>query len=353
MVCGGFALVAPRVRIGTPVEFFRFHFDFAVRPGWCSVSRILIVTPAPRGSRKGNRLTAERWATLLRGLGHRTAVAESYSGQSADAVIALHARKSAASIRRVRSSRPQTPIVVALTGTDLYHDLPDNRAAAASLQIADRLVVLQPLALRSLPRSMHARTRVIVQSVEPLATAVRPLSDRFEVCVSGHLRPVKDPFRAAMAVRTLPAESKIQVTHLGGALTAAMDERARRETHHNPRYRWLGDVPHRRALRLLKRSRLLAITSKLEGCPTVLSEALANGTPVAATRIEGNVGLLGEDYAGYFEVGATRQLRDLLLRCEEDVTFLEHLQAQCQAKAPLVKPRREQESWRELLHEIL
>ncbi|MEX0867530.1 MAG: selenoneine biosynthesis selenosugar synthase SenB [Pirellulales bacterium] len=316
------------------------------------MSRILIVTPAPHGSRKGNRLTAERWAMLVRRLGHRIAIAESYTGQEADAVIALHARKSAASIRRVRSVRPQTPIVAALTGTDLYHDLPDNRAAAESLQIADRLVVLQPLALRALPRSLHAKTRVIVQSVAPLATAVRPLPNRFEVCVSGHLRSVKDPFRAAAAVRSLPAESKIQITHLGGALTAAMEQRARRETQRNPRYRWLGDVSHHWAMRLLKRSRLLAITSKLEGCPTVLSEAIANGTPVAATRIDGNVGLLGEDYAGYFEVGATRQLRDLLLRCEEDAQFLQHLQAQCRAKAPLVEPQREQQAWQELLRDV-
>lgn len=316
------------------------------------MSRILIVTPAPPGSRKGNRLTANRWARLLRSLGHRVEVAESFDDQRADLLVALHARKSAASVRRHRARHPESPIVVALTGTDLYQDLPENRAANESLTIADRLIVLQPLAVRALPREHRATARTIFQSVEPVAHKPRPLARCFEVAVSGHLRDVKDPFRAAMAVRSLPEESRIQVTHLGGALTASMERRALREANSNPRYRWLGELPQGRAVRTFARSRLLVISSKHEGCPNVLSEALANDTPVLATRIDGNVGLLGEEYEGYFPVGDTQALRTLLLRCEREPEFLGTLREQCRSKAPLVAPQEELMAWSELLNEL-
>ena len=64
--------------------------------------RLLIVTPAPKGSRKGNRITADRWLRLLRELGHRVAIADEFRDQPCDVLIGLHARKSAASIWRFR-----------------------------------------------------------------------------------------------------------------------------------------------------------------------------------------------------------------------------------------------------------
>ena len=45
----------------------------------------------------------------------------------------------------------------------------------------------------------------------------------------GHLRAVKDPFRTALAARSLPDSSKMRVLQVGGAMTAAMAKRARRE----------------------------------------------------------------------------------------------------------------------------
>lgn len=315
--------------------------------------KICLVTPAPSGSRKGNRVTAERWASLLRELGHRVTVTVEYRGQRCDLLIALHAFKSYASIRRFRDERPNDPLVLCLTGTDLYGDIHTHPEAQESLELATRLVVLQPLALEELPPALHSKVRVIYQSVPALAFRTSPRSAGFEVCVLGHLRPVKDPFRTAWAARLLPASSHLSVLQVGAALSEEMAEQARREQNDNPRYRWLGERPRHQALRLLARCRLLVLTSQLEGGANVISEALAVGVPVLSSRIAGSLGLLGADYAGYFPTGDTQALADLLLRAETDADFYHTLCMQCAQRRPQFEPERERQSWQDLLGELL
>ncbi len=168
---------------------------------------ICIITPAPVRSRRGNRWTALRWARILRGLGHRVVMEEKYSGRRCDVLVALHARRSFASIERFRGEHPARPLLVALTGTDLYGDIRASRKARRSIELASRLIVLQPLGVAELPKRLRARARVIVQSAERPRGRIAPKQNAFEVCVLGHLRPVKDPFRAARAARLLPESS--------------------------------------------------------------------------------------------------------------------------------------------------
>jgi putative glycosyltransferase (TIGR04348 family) len=314
--------------------------------------RILIVTPAPPRSRKGNRITALRWAGLLRELGHRASLSESFAGQRCDLLIALHAKKSAKSIRTYRDSRPDAPLIVALTGTDLYRDLETSRVAQESLELADRLVLLQSAGVNSLPEHVRAKARVIVQSATGLAKQPAPLRSVFEVAVIGHLRPVKDPFRTATAARKLPASSHIRVVHIGSALSSAMAERARAEMERNPRYQWIGELSWPMTLRRLARARLLVLSSRLEGGANVISEAVAVGTPIIASRISGTIGLLGEDYPGYFDVGDTSSLRSLLCRAEQDSHFYGELQRCGRRLLPLVQPRRERSDWDRLVREF-
>jgi putative glycosyltransferase (TIGR04348 family) len=316
------------------------------------VARILIVTPAPPRSLAGNRITATRWARQLRSLGHTVQVAEAFTAQRADLLIALHARRSARSVAAFSANHPDLPVVVALTGTDLYGDIRHNNAAQRSLEIAAHLVLLQPDGLGFLPERHHQKARVIRQSARPPSRALRPLKSAFEICVCGHLRPVKDPFRAALAARDLPDESRIRITHLGAALTPAMEQRAISEMQRNPRYEWRGEVPQWRARQLIARSRLLVVTSKLEGGANVISEALVANVPVISSRISGSVGLLGNNYRGYFDVGSTRQLRSLLLRCERDSEFYDILRHQCRAKTSALVPEAERAAWQSLLAEL-
>ena len=327
---------------------------------------IAIITPAPPRSRYGNRVTAERWARILRSLGHRVRIAREYRGEPADLMIALHARRSHAAVRRFSREQPGRPLVVALTGTDLYRDLPRSRQAQESLDLATRIVALQPMALHELKASWRAKTRVIYQSVadrrraaarpEKLSPGAGPRSLRtrrtFDVCVVGHLRAVKDPFRAAFAARRLPSESRIRILQMGGAMSRAMAARARAEMEANPRYRWLGERPRGRAQAILRRSRLLVLSSKLEGGANILSEAIVAGVPVLASRIPGSIGILGADHPGFFEVGDTSELTRLLARVERDPSFLGRLKRRCRKLAPLFRPACEQLTWKRLLDEL-
>ncbi len=316
------------------------------------MARILIVTPAPPRSLAGNRITATRWARILRTLGHKVQVAEHFRRQRADLLIALHARKSARSIAAFTEAASSRPTIVALTGTDLYGDIHHDAEAQESLNTATRIVLLQPDGLSTLPNQYLANSRVILQSALPPRRIPQPLKSVFEVCVCGHLRPVKDPFRAEMATRQLPDDSQIRITHLGAALTPAMKQRAVSEMNRNPRYNWRGEVPQWQARQLIARSRLLIVTSKLEGGANVVSEALVADVPVISSRISGSIGLLGADYRGYFEVGNTQQLRALLLHCERDRQFYESLRDQCRVKAPALSPEAERAAWQSLLGEL-
>lgn len=314
--------------------------------------RVRIVCPAPRGTLYGNRISALRWARILRQLGHRVAIETGYAGAPCDLLVALHAKRSAPAVFEFHRRYPDRFVIVALTGTDLYRDIHHSVAARNALDIATRLVVLQPLASDELAPGLRDKVRVIYQSVD--RTPAAPLrSDRvFQVCVAGHLRTVKDPFRAAMAVRRLPAGSRIQVVHAGAAMDASMERRARSEVQRNPRYQWLGEIPRARVRRLIASSALLVLSSRMEGGANVVSEAIVDGTPVLASRIPGSVGLLGADYPGFYPFGDTRALRDLLLRAETDSGFYRELQSRCARLAALFRPVRERSAWRKLLDEL-
>lgn len=311
--------------------------------------RIVLVTPAPRGSRHGNRITARRWAKILRDLGHRVNIRAAWTGETCDLLIALHAWKSLPSSRRYHDRYPARPLIVALTGTDLYGDLDRRAGARQALAWASRLVVLHDRAASALPRTVRHKTEVIFQSVAARARPAAHTARSFDVCVLAHLRAVKDPFRAAVASRRLPVSSRVRILQVGGAMSAGMEARARAEAIRNPRYQWLGDVQRAQALRVLARSRLLVISSRTEGGANVVSEAIGCRVPVLASRIPGNLGLLGGRYPGTFAVGDTKRLARLIERAETDRSFLERLAAACDVRRPLFAPAREREAWRRLL----
>ncbi len=313
---------------------------------------IRMVCPAPPGSLYGNRVTALRWAGILRSLGHRVVITNDYRDVRCVLLIALHARKSAGAVLRFRARHADAPLVVALTGTDVYHDLARSRVAQKALAAADRIVALQPLAAREIEPHLRRKVHVIYQSAEPTRSSRRNSRQFFDVCVAAHLRPVKDPFRAAYAARLLPPDSRIRVLQAGRAVTASASQKALAEQSRNLRYRWLGPVSRGRTRRLIARSQVMVLSSRLEGGANVISEAVVDGTPVLASRIPGSVGLLGENYPGYFPVGDTRALAELLRCAETDAGFYRRLKTHCARLARIFRPSEEQRRWRSLLREI-
>jgi putative glycosyltransferase (TIGR04348 family) len=313
---------------------------------------ILIVSPASARENNGNWQTASRWMRHLSTIGRVTVAHGWDSTQPAPGlVIALHARRSAGALAAFAEAHPDRPSVLALTGTDLYRDIHDDAAARASLAHSTALVVLQPQGLDELAPDERAKARVIYQSAPALRPA-RARADACDVAMIGHLRDEKDPLTFMRAAAQVSSPG-VRLLHIGGALDPALGQAARATQREEPRYRWLGALPHMAARRRLARCRAMAICSRMEGGANVIIEAVTSGVPVLASDIKGNRGMLGEDYAGLFPVGDAAALARLIDRVATDARLRDRLLRQCAARRPLFAPARERAALLDLVDNLL
>ena len=299
-------------------------------------SKIVLISPAAADANNGNWHTAYRWAKFLSG--HcDIAIKQGWDSTDTDAVamIALHARRSAESIHAWAAMRPGTPLIVVLTGTDLYRDIQGDASARQSLDMATHLVVLQDAGVAELPANVQGKTRVIYQSAPRLKPASKP-TQRFTAVMVGHLRDEKDPL-TFMKAAALCHSKHIYFEQIGDGLDTALASAATRAAK-QPNYRWLGGLARAETRQRIKRAHVLVNSSIMEGGAHVILEAVQSGTPVLASRISGNMGMLGADYAGYFDVGDAAGLAALVRRCAEEPAFLAHLQNQCAQRAQLFEP---------------
>jgi putative glycosyltransferase (TIGR04348 family) len=306
--------------------------------------RVVIVSPALADANNGNWQTARRWKQMLSA--HSARIVRQWPDASADrddVMLALHARRSADAVQAWHDRHGQRGLGVVLTGTDLYRDIALDPQAQRSLAHAHSLVVLQGLGVQSLPSVHQAKARVIFQSTGTRQTLPKT-TRHLRVVMVGHLRDEKDPLTLMAAARLLPPDCGILIDHIGAPLEAALGQAAQATQARCPHYRWLGALPHRQTLERIQRAHLLVHCSHMEGGAHVLMEAICSGTPVLASRIDGNMGLLGENYAGVFTAGDAAGLAALLLACraaQTGPTLVAHLQHQCVLRAPLFEPKAE------------
>ena len=323
-------------------------------------ARIVIVSPALADANNGNWQTARRWQELL--APHEVRIARDWPDPAArkakarpdDVMLALHARRSAGSIA-AWAARPagSQGLAVVLTGTDLYRDIQADENARHSLALAAQLVVLQERGPDDLPAGLRDKTRVIFQSSTALPPADKSaVGTQLRAVMVGHLREEKSPQTLFDAAQLLAGETGLFIDHIGEALDAALGEQARATAVACPHYRWLGGQPHAATRRHIQRAHVLVHTSRMEGGAHVVMEAVLSATPVLASRIPGNVGMLGEDYAGYFAPGNAQALADLLKRCRHDAGWLAQLQAQCALRAPLFSPQAEAAALHKLVQDL-
>lgn len=309
------------------------------------------MTPALASANNGNWQTAKRWSQMLRSH-YRVELVNRWQGEPADVLVALHARRSADSIQRWASDGPGHPLAVVLTGTDLYRDIHVDAPAQRSLELADRLVVLHERAIEDLPAQHRAKAIACFQSTTARLPLVKT-AQHLRCVMVGHLREEKAPQTYFEAVRWLAHRHDVLLDHIGDALDPALGDEARALQQSCPHYRWLGALPHETARGRIQSAHLLVHTSRIEGGAHVVMEAIRSGTPVLATRISGNVGMLGSDYAGYVEPGDAEGLAALIERCRDQPAILEELCRQCAARAPLFEPKRERATLLTLLDDLL
>jgi putative glycosyltransferase (TIGR04348 family) len=274
-------------------------------------------------------------------------------------MLALHARRSAAPIAAWAQAHPGRGLAVVLTGTDLYQDIQTEAPAQRSLELAQRLVVLQECGPEALPAWLRAKARVIYQSTPALPPLPKP-RDGLTAVMVGHLRQVKTPQTLFAAARLLRERGDIRLRHIGDATAEpVLGDEARATARDCPHYEWLGPLPHSQALEEIRRAHVLVHPSAMEGGAHVILEAVRCGTPVLASRVPGNVGMLGRDYEGYFPHADAGCLAELLLACRagqlaEDPAshLLGRLGAQCALRAPLFDAAAERSALLNLLQEL-
>lgn len=317
--------------------------------------RVVIVSPALADANNGNWQTARRWQRLL--AGHEVRIVRQWPDAQAhpdDVMLALHARRSADSVHAWHAQHGPRGLGVVLTGTDLYRDIAHDPLAQRSLALAHSLVVLQGLGVQSLPSAHQAKARVIFQSTGTRQTLPKT-ARHLRVVMVGHLREEKDPLTLMAAARLLPADAGVRIDHIGAPLEPALGLAAQATQAQCPHYRWLGAVPHAQTLQRIQRAHLLVHCSRMEGGAHVLMEAVCSGTPVLASRIDGNVGLLGEDYAGYFKPGDAAALAAWLVACRVPVdgaALVAHLGHQSALRAPLFEPQAERAALHRWVQEL-
>jgi putative glycosyltransferase (TIGR04348 family) len=308
---------------------------------------VLIVSPALAAANNGNWHTAWRWSRML--AGHcRTAIGPAWQGEDVDLLIALHARRSAPSIDAFARAHPGRALVVVLTGTDLYRDIRSDAQAQRSLRQAKHLVVLQDQGPDELDAAARAKCRVIYQSARALRAAAPP-RHVLRVVQVAHLRDEKDPETFMRAALRLRARTAIRFEHIGDALDAGLGAAARRTQTESANYRWLGALPRSTTRRHIQHAHLLVSSSRMEGGAHVILEAARSGTAVLASRVGGNVGMLGPQHAGYFDLGDDAALAALIGRARDDAHWLAALRAQTLDRAPLFEPAEEQRRLLELV----
>ena len=309
------------------------------------------MTPALAKANNGNWQTASRWARML-GRDYRVRVLPQWDGGRDDLMVALHARRSAESIAAWAGQAHVPPLVVVLTGTDLYRDILHDASAHQSLVLADRLVVLHEAAVDDVPQAYRGKVRVCLQSC-PRRRALAKPSSWLRALMVGHLREEKDPRTYLAAAQRLRDRTDIRLDHVGGPLDPGLAAEATAVAASHPRYRWLGALDHAATRDRIQRAHVLVHASRMEGGAHVVIEAIRSGTPVLASRIPGNVGLLGPGYDGYFEPGDDAGLAARLLQLRDDGAMLPHLAAQCLAREPLFEPARERATLNGVLDDLM
>ncbi len=257
-------------------------------------------------------------------------------------MIALHARRSRRAIEAWRALQPQRALLVAMTGTDLYRDLPAGDAATrSSLEDADRIIVLQADAPRYLPEDARHKADVIHQSARPLVPFAAKARSRLHCLLVAHLRDEKDPRTVFAAWRALPHDLPATLAIVGAALDPSLAIEAHALAVEDARVQMLGAKPHPWTRQAIRRAHLLLVPSRMEGGANVVVEAVTAGTAVLASRISGNLGMLGSDYPGYFDVGDAAALAAGIVRAHRDRAFLATLVARCLDRQPLFAPQAE------------
>jgi glycosyltransferase involved in cell wall biosynthesis len=205
--------------------------------------------------------------------------------------------------------RLRKPVVVTARGTDLNtipeHALPRRQILDAARAAAGLVTVSEALRDRLVELGVErGQVHVLRNGVDLARFAPAPDRDAVRsrlgvtgvvLLAVGNLVPEKDHALAIAALAKL-ADATLLVAG-DGPLRAELEQRAARAGVAS-RVRFLGSVPQGALVDYYNAADALVLTSRREGMPNVVLEALACGTPVVATRVGGVPEVVAADVAG-------------------------------------------------------
>lgn len=302
--------------------------------------RIALISPYSTGPLRGNIITVDRISRFLRQIEVETLVLpvdvlsapemERQIRSFAPHVIhSFHAHYCGGRARYL-AARLNLPVVLTITGSDLYDPVMRNhsdtvraiRAAQAVVCFGDR----EAAELAEHFPSVADHIVVIPQGVERLPVAA---SDSFGVAegafvllVPAALRPVKQiefPLKElAPLMSRLPA---VQLVIAGGIIDQDYAATIRTLVCDTPYAVWLGEIPRKQMGALYRRADVVLNCSRSESMPNTLLEAMALSRPVLANDIPGNRSIISHDNTGLlyhdtdsFCEGVVRLVEDAELR---------------------------------------
>lgn len=313
----------------------------------------LIHSPYPRQKSQGNAVTALRMQNLLLESGLDVAIHERGDApMHARCLIALNARKSAREIFDFHHRQPESAIVSLLTGTDVNHPEMEDLSSATikALRLSTSVVSLHDGFTHRIPEDLLGKTKVIYPSVQlPSGFSHCPVEPK-KVMIAGNYRVEKNPTLMMSAVRKL-AELPLDfhAYGAGGDYQEHLDQTAAECSN----FYFHGVQDHGVVLKEMQSMHALLNTSTEEGGANAICEAVAIGLPVLASRIDGNIGMLGFDYEGFFTSGDLQSLTDLLTRMDRDEAFYQTLKRQVAARARCFSYQYEAEQWAALVRKMI
>jgi len=321
---------------------------------------VLIHSPFLRQTSQGNSVSADRLEDILLDQGLRVAQEEvDYQGGEALCFIALNARRSAGAVVSFKAAHPGSPVIVILTGTDINHAEMEDPASPTrrTMDAVDALVVLHDAELESVPEYLRDKCYVIYPSVRLPPQCQHQLdqpdqSGRLNVIMAGNLRSEKNPQLVIDACGYLHQHPDILISSYGEA-SGQMAQNMLGASSELMNFDWHGKIDHAALLQKMEHAHLLLNTSTQEGGANAICEAITVGLPVVASKIRGNIGMLGEDYLGFFPSGDARALAKLLQRSVTDKVFYSTLKSQLADRTPLFTYAAESKAWHALVSELL
>jgi len=286
-----------------------------------------------------------------------------------DVVVALHAGHCHRALEVWRSLGKPIPLIFIVSGTDLFQPILEENVVSdefrSACSDAESIVTLARGLHRYYPEEerdlWRDRTQTILQGANPIAWQLSEASTQLAVVI-GNLRSIKDPWLPVEALSVLKQRgtasglAPLEVQHYGSLLDEADQQRVESAQARLPgpdlRWCWKSEVSRGQIENLMSLAPLLIHPSVHEGGANVVGEFLVSGLPILASRAPGNLGLLGEDWPGLFDVGDAHGLADLLHRWRTSGDFRNSLFSASKRLSSKHDLSCERESWYRLLKQF-